>query len=1051
MLDFGRLSQPGANLAPGSVIRDLMVDMPSIEIAKVYDELRVAAGFQDINSGSGSELDRKARNYGYSRLSGTPSTGIAVFTTNVLDSNIQIPVNTIITARNGQSFRITIDTVVDASKPNIYRSVATRLSADLQTAGIFDQFAVEVPVTANSVGPSGNISKFQLATSNIPGLSTVTNTSSFRGGAGVETDTAFRSRIISVFQGAAIGTETAYLSAVRNDSRIVSASLIGPGDLLMTRDGTVIQIDEEGTRTVISSGSGGKIDIVIQGQDIRQNIESYIYTDRSGRLDATDITNRFMLGQREGTELMDFPQRRREAALTGLYPLQPVKQVVSMAGSLSGPNFIPAYIDDFGVERGNFKLLKDDGAYAGSAFGFDSIEFISNQIAFEDEQISKPHANSSDPLDFTEVLEIRTADQIIPISREVVSVDPSDRQFVTLRHTPFLSVDRITNITTGERYRIVSQNPDGVTGEQNMTGRVQITGATLPRSNDVVEANYGWAHTFDPFMDFDNLSYSNRIRTAVDSVDWGYGSRIELEESETLYSVGDGYHVLTQFPISRIVNVFTYTSESVARVDGKLVLANPITAVLSVRDSDNRECFWTTAGDGSVSGSTITLPSDTLLTESATATVTYNQLDVYSPAGVDSGTFSSNKITLSAEYTPSTPVLVDYVAAYSEVIPTTQLSAYPAVGTENEWAVSSNLVGEQPSTFVWVSGSRTAPYKIAPSHLRFVLANIPSSGRLLINGKIWKKLDSVFTYTGNGFDLAQQISEALGSLPSGTRLAHVADVRKVELYNGSVARTLEVLDLFNYELASSIWSRGAVEDISLAATEFAFSSTTANADAAPVTGDVLSISYYVVYDGSERITISAAGESISANRYAYIDEIRVDAGFRNISNEIAGTIAVFPLNQPQTNTQYTTDYDYVSPKQGERLTITYDYNGLLTDLISVVEPVRPIGADILVKEKQTVSVYIDVDVVAMATFTGSTSVLKSTIEQNVINFVNGQSSGNDLDASDIVNSIYGVAGVDRVTITQFNTTGGTGVVQTISSDNLHYFVTESLTVTLASK
>jgi uncharacterized phage protein gp47/JayE len=1051
MLNFGSLAQPDASLAPGSVARDLTIDMPAVEIARVYDELRVAAGFQDIISSSGAELDRKARNYGKSRLSGRPAFGTAVLTANVLDSNISIPINTIFTARNGQSFKTTTETVVDASKPNLYRSVAVRLQADLQSAGIFDQFAVEVSVSAVAPGSSGNISKFQLTRSNIAGLPSITNTSVFSGGTGVETDSAFRSRILAVFQGAAMGTDSAYLAAVLADTRVSNAHLIGPGNPLMVRDGTIVSVDEEGIRRVLSSGSGGKVDIEVQGEDIRQNIESYIYLDHSGRLDASDISNRYVLGQREADASLDFPQKRRNAALTGLYPLQPVKQIISLSGSLSGPNFQQAYVDEFGIKRGNFELVKDTGAYSGSTFGFDSVRFISNEISLSEEQISKPLTGSSDPLDFSEVNRISAASQLVALSREVVAVDSSNRQFVTLRHTPFSSVDRITNTTTGERYRIVSQNPDGITGEPNLTGRVQISGATLPRANDVVEANYGWTVQFDSFIDFDNLEDSSRIRTATDSIDWGFSSRIEAEETETLHSIGDGYHILTSFPILRVVNVLTYTEESVVRANSSLVLADNITSILSVLDSSGRECYSTTAADGSVSGSTIRLPSDSLLPNGATATVRYNVTDIFSPTGTDQGSFSGNKITLSDVIAPTTPVLVDYISSYLEVIPASPLLSLPAVGSENEWVVGGSFVGEQPTTFEWTAGTRGRAYKIAPSYLRFVLSNIPSSGRLLINGTVWKKIESTYTYTGGTFDVSQLIEAKLGALPASVSLAHVAKLRRVTLSNGQISAELSALDLLNYELLDSTWSRTAIENSTLSATQFSLASTTANADAAPAIGDTISITFYVVYPGSERIAVAASGEAFSSSMFAHIDEVRVDAGFRNISAVISGTISVFAFGQPQTNTQYSVSYDYVAPKQGERLTLTYDYNGLLTDLISVVEPVRPIGADVLIKEKEKVTLWIDLDIVALSTFKGNTETLKSQVEQNVIAFVNSSPSSVDIDASDIVKSVYNVNGVDRVSVTRFNTSDSVGVKQTIPSDESKYFVAGSVAVSLVSK
>ena len=299
MLNFSNATQPDANMAPGTVLRDLTVDMPSIEIAKIYDESRVKAGFQALLSATGSELDKWGANFGIPRLSGTNSTGSIIATTNTLNSNILIALNSTVTARNGQSFRVTNAITMDATKASVYRSVAVRYSTQLQLAGILDQYAVEVPVSSISTGISTNIGKNQISSHNISGISNVTNLSVFSGGSSIENDVSYRNRLLSVFRGAATGTETAYLATVTADSRVVSADIIGPGDLLMQRDGTIVQTTSDGVDYVATPGSGGKVDILIQGKDLNLNSESFIYNDKSGKLDVTEPRKEYLLGHKK--------------------------------------------------------------------------------------------------------------------------------------------------------------------------------------------------------------------------------------------------------------------------------------------------------------------------------------------------------------------------------------------------------------------------------------------------------------------------------------------------------------------------------------------------------------------------------------------------------------------------------------------------------------------------------------------------------------------------------------------------------------------------------
>jgi uncharacterized phage protein gp47/JayE len=1053
MLDFLRLAQPDANLNPGSVIRDTMVDLPATMIAQLYDELRSSAGFQAIISAGGTDLDKIARNYGLSRNTGTTSRGVAVLTTNTLDSNISIPVNSLFVARNGQRFRATSDTLIDAARPNLYRSNAVRLSSDLQLAGILDQFAVEVPVQAVAPGVAGRIGQFQLIGHNIPGISNVTNVVSFSNGSNIESDDAFRARILAVFRGANTGTESAYLSIVDADQRVISSSLIGPGNPLMTRDGTITSEDELDNLTIISSGTGGKADILVQGSDLQRNSESFIYNDRSGTQDPTSPTNDIVLGQRGASTELDMAQRRKEAIDSGIFPFQPVDSVLSLSGTASGPNFVPAFTDENGVERGNFKLVKDDGSFRGSAFGFDRISFISNQIDLPNEQISKPQLNSQDPLDFTDVRSISSVTQNVPVVREVAILDTVNRQFITVRHTPVFSVDRVTNITTGERYRIVSQNPDGAAGALNTTGRIQISGATLPRSTDTVEVSYSWALQYDGYTDYDNIVDSNRIRTASDSIDWGYANRIELEETESLYSVADGYHLLTSQPISKVINVYTYAEETVVRSGGKLVLSDDIISLLSVKDADGREVFDTAVGDGSVSGSTLTLPSDSLLLEGEPATVRYNNVDIYSPEDIDTGSFSGNKIVLADSIDPLTPLLVDYISSHLELLPTTSLSALPAFGVENEWSVGGSLTGAQPSAFVWTSGVRTDALRVAPTYLRLTLANTASSGRILLTGLAWRRIDAVFSSTNEGLqiDLSERIRAELGSLPAGVQLARVASLASVNIVNGVSRGTRFTYDLQNYELASAIWDRSAISNPTLNATSFALSSTAANADVEPISGTGLAVTFYITYPVTERITISSAGDQFTSEKYLFVDEVRVDSGFRNLSNLLTGTIAISAFTQPTTNSQYFANYSYTAPKEGERITVTYNYDRLMADLTLAIEPVRPIGGDILVRKKDSIPIWVEAEVTPLPTFTGSTSVLQSSIQQRISDFVNTQVGGSTIDASDIINAIYGIAGVDRVVLIQFNTEDAAGIKKSIVGKDDKFFATKSVVVSIVSR
>src|SRR5690606_16392262 len=127
---------------------------------------------------------------------------------------------------------------------------------------------------------------------------------------------------------------------------------------------------------------------------------------------------------------------------------------------------------------GNYELVRDNGAFGGSPWGFDCLRWISNKISNYTEDKTKTKFNSQDQLLFSDVLKISGARQNIQIINENGKVNPADRSLIQLPHTPITNVTRVVNITTGERYVVVNQNPQG-SGLINTTGVIKISGSSL--------------------------------------------------------------------------------------------------------------------------------------------------------------------------------------------------------------------------------------------------------------------------------------------------------------------------------------------------------------------------------------------------------------------------------------------------------------------------------------------------------------------------------------------------------------------------------------------
>jgi phage-related baseplate assembly protein len=714
MIDFLKLAQPNLSTVPGSVGRDLMIDLPASQLSLLYDELSGVSNKQSLRLVTGSDLDKLAKNYGLSRNQSTPSSGPALITFSSINAPIAINTGATVAAKNGYSFSVLAGTSVLPASINYYKSIASKYRAQLDFAGISDQYAVQVTVQATSAGSSGNIGTYSLSVTNIPGTSHVTNVVAFTGGLNQETDASFRNRILSSFSGSSVGTALGYLNVALSVTGVSDATVIEPGDPLMVRDGTVISVASDGTRTIVSEGSGGKVDVVALGSNLIQGSDSYIYQDKSNNNDPTNSKNDLVLGQITADANKTVNRKRIDDIAAGVLPAQPVENLIQVIGSLSGSNFAEQSIDSYGRVSGNYKLIKDTGVYGGSPFGFDTFHWISNKISLLQEDKVKGQVNSQDATAFKDVLEVPQAQQTITITNENSTVT-SDRSIIQLLHTPATSVTRVFNVNTGERYVITSQNLDQ-TGTYNTTGRIQISGNTLPSPSDLLQVDYNWIVNFDQYSDYDGLQYTSNPRTATDCIDWGLSSAIKNER--VLFTLGNNFFTGTaSHPISSIISAkkFTEINGKVQQVSSgtfinrlSVTLIHLPVATTSIDSitfkNSTAELYNTAQANGiftvttEVVGikvlyiTTIILPTDTVAVIGDNVSVIINSSDTfYSTSG--QGSSSGTQITIPSTLVNTTAnnitLLVTYNSSVNDLI-STSTTSLPASRLGNGYILSNN-------------------------------------------------------------------------------------------------------------------------------------------------------------------------------------------------------------------------------------------------------------------------------------------------------------------------------------------------------------------------
>jgi hypothetical protein len=1065
-IDFYRLSQPLLDTKPGTVARDILVDAPSTQAARLYEELARIRTAQSLRLSVGSDLDKLSSNVGATRKQGSKSSGTALISFNELDADIPINAGDIINANNGASFQVTTSLTVAVNNANEFRATASKFRADLDFVGITDEFAVEVPAECTVTGTIGNVSRYSLISTTIDGVSNVTNAAPFSGGSKSETDSEFRNRVLAVFSGANTGTELGYRNAVLADPQVIDALVVGPGDDLMTRDGTQVFEAEDGTRTITSEGTGGKVDIYVFGNRLTEILDSYIYRDQSNKNDPTDPANDFVLGQIEGDEDKTVTTRRLENIEAGTTPNQPAFDIIEVSGSSSGANFAIKTVDDLGRIFGNYELVPDTGNYGGSPWGFDKIRWIDNRIRDFTEDSSKGSFNGQDVMAFSDVSQISASTQSIQIVNENSNVSASDRSSVQLQHPPLTSVTRVFNLTTGERYVVSNQNPDG-DGSINTTGRITITGNTLPAVSDTLQVDYTWLFSYDPNFDFDNRETSDNPRTVTDSTDWGYSNAVRREES-TVQTSGTQKTVTVTHPITSVINVNTFVAESstVTLVSNRLavIVLTAVENVISVARVDGAELYDTSRDDGSFSGLTIFLPTDTIAEIGDVVSVRFNSEDVYTVNGV-SGSFDSNLITLSTSSGVSSGTVVEcnYIANVRQLLPTTLLPSLPAVRNGNGFdTTTATAVGVQPTTHIFSSpGVIEQNLRQAPTRLKLSIAGSISVGVITVSGTSFEGIfDGVFTVSTPGLthNLAGLIRDALDIASNQPVPSSVGVVRLISAEKVTTSTSLEVLsvdhtyDIKGYEVRNNNFVKSeAVSNSTLSATEIQLPSTVDNETNAPELGDRMRVTFYIgTTDDTENVSFSKSGSLFTDKIFALVDTIAISSGFTSGASQSA-TLTVSAQNQPSQGSRYSVTYDYLAPKTNERINIRYNNNSVINDAVFSIEEVRPIGSDVLPKTAEPLLINTTQHIVVTGAYENSSTLVAQNVRDALTSALNASSLATTVDESDLINVAYTVQGVDRVRSTRFNLAGEIGRVLSISARENEYLQANEVEVIIEER
>lgn len=631
-----------------------------------------------------------------------------------------------------------------------------------------------------------------------------------------------------------------------------------------------------------------------------------------------------------------------------------------------------------------------------------------------------------------------------------------------LAHNPVNTVTRVFNVTTGERYQVIDQglNASGI----NTSGKVTISGRSLPAVSDVLQTDYTWVFSYDPSFDYDDRLTNNNPRSVQDSVDWGLSNMVRREVA-TLISSGSSLTTTTTHPISAVVTVNTFAAQSsqVTFLSGRLAVVTDVTVknvVSVIRNSDQAELWDTTKKDGTFSGLTIFLPTDTAAEYHDGVTVTYNATDVYNAA--TQGSVSGNKITIVPQAGVAVAgMLVEctYIANINTLLPSTLLPALPAIRSGNFYDTKGSTgVGSQPTTHLYSTPDTIIQnLRQAPSNLGLNIAGSVSPGVITVSGlTMTRTADALLSVSSSGLkqDLSSIFRSVLSlnsktAVPDNVRLARIIKVEKVTTSGSEVLSVDHTYDIKGYHLLDNTFVKNeAVADTSLKTTEFSLPSSAANVSNAPSIGNRLRVTfYYTTLSDSENISFSKSGLLYTNKKFAIIDTIAISSGFTSAGSANA-TLTVTNLNQPTTRSRYKVKYDYIAPKTNERITIRYNYDRLITDATLAAENARPINADVLVKAATPIPVDVTIKIGVTTEFINSSKIVLQNVQDAISSVLNPNILNSKIDASDLVNQAYTVNGVDSARVTFYNRTGKTGSVLYVQAQKNEYIRANNVQVEL---
>jgi uncharacterized phage protein gp47/JayE len=231
MINYIKLKRPDADTLEGTVLRDIVIEAVSQEIANAYTEISTLEKAQSVNYANDltiQQMDDLAANFDLTRKAATYSTGFVTFSAFTQpNSDIQIG-----SGDGSGGVIVTTRTLDDGSVVQFVTTQTVFLRSTAVQDPTYGTYDVTAPIVAMFAGISGNVGSNNIVVIQqpIPGINTATNRLATSGGTDLESNSALAQRIIAKAQARNLDTKAGYRSLVISQPGILDASVVGPND-----------------------------------------------------------------------------------------------------------------------------------------------------------------------------------------------------------------------------------------------------------------------------------------------------------------------------------------------------------------------------------------------------------------------------------------------------------------------------------------------------------------------------------------------------------------------------------------------------------------------------------------------------------------------------------------------------------------------------------------------------------------------------------------------------------------------------------------------------